>query len=614
MPRPGFPTRLLAWALTYLCLRVSAEVDPIITKGSHFFYKTNGTAFFIRGVAYFPYTQGGGGQSIDPLADPDMCARDIPYISALGMNVVHIPYIDPGRDHSACMNAFADAGIYVLAQLAFSVDSPRESNGYTERTLAQSIGILDSLAPFPNTLGFLIGYAVTSRDIPFLDANLRDVKAHLEDKKYRDVPIGWTAAYNATTPERDTLDAMMCNKPRMDFLGLVDQVIDGRVANCTPTEEIVRAAESFVNATVPVFFVYSGCKTDGSGDWDYVSKAYSENITTSLSGVVVDEYFNTVYGSSVPYGLISFNVTVEGKIQRMPGYSALSSVLATAKPSFTDAAKYTPTATLPVCPTGTTYNVSSILPPRPYAELCACLSNTLRCIVKKGSIDKLDPNGGLNTALQTLCENNEPANCPGIVADPLKGQYGAFSSCNTTTRYSWAANQYYQRHGNSSCNLNSTLELLDPRPQPAATCIPLLQQAGPNGESTVTQTSFPTLTATPNAPSNSRPRLSPGRKAGIGVGVTIFVISVLVLGAVFLLRWRKARRGRSAAPSEPFQKPELDDTEKKLEMMYEVQDAREVTELPAEERAVEVCESNVVFEIETKERPVEIGDGTVAGK
>jgi len=109
----------------------------------------------------------------------------------------------------------------------------------------------------------------------------------------------------------------------------------------------------------------------------------------------------------------------------MPGYSALSSVLAIAKPTFTSAAKYTPTATLPSCPTGTAFHVSSILPPRPYSELCECVSSTLRCVAKKGTVDQLD-SLELNAALQTLCENNESANCPGIVSDPLKGQYGAF--------------------------------------------------------------------------------------------------------------------------------------------------------------------------------------------
>jgi len=52
MTRLDSPTTLWAWILPYLCLQVSAEVDPIITKGSHFFYKTNGTAFFVSSDAH----------------------------------------------------------------------------------------------------------------------------------------------------------------------------------------------------------------------------------------------------------------------------------------------------------------------------------------------------------------------------------------------------------------------------------------------------------------------------------------------------------------------------------------------------------------------------------
>jgi hypothetical protein len=39
-------------ATTLFASSVLADLDPIIVKGSKFFFKTNGTQFFMRGIAY----------------------------------------------------------------------------------------------------------------------------------------------------------------------------------------------------------------------------------------------------------------------------------------------------------------------------------------------------------------------------------------------------------------------------------------------------------------------------------------------------------------------------------------------------------------------------------
>lgn len=46
----GFSVAVAAAAL--FARSVFADVDPIVIKGSKFFYKTNGTQFFIQGIAY----------------------------------------------------------------------------------------------------------------------------------------------------------------------------------------------------------------------------------------------------------------------------------------------------------------------------------------------------------------------------------------------------------------------------------------------------------------------------------------------------------------------------------------------------------------------------------
>lgn len=57
---------------------------------------------------------------IDPLSSSQNCTRDLPYLRQLGVNAVRVYSIDPAKDHSDCMKAFDDAGIYVLYVVASS--------------------------------------------------------------------------------------------------------------------------------------------------------------------------------------------------------------------------------------------------------------------------------------------------------------------------------------------------------------------------------------------------------------------------------------------------------------------------------------------------------------
>lgn len=53
----------------------------------------------------------------DPLADTAQCKRDASLMSELGANTIRVYHVDPTADHDGCMQAFDDAGIYVLADL-----------------------------------------------------------------------------------------------------------------------------------------------------------------------------------------------------------------------------------------------------------------------------------------------------------------------------------------------------------------------------------------------------------------------------------------------------------------------------------------------------------------
>lgn len=51
---------------------------------------------------------------IDPLADSTGCARDIPYLTQLGVNVIRVYSVDNTQDHDSCMKALETAGIYTM--------------------------------------------------------------------------------------------------------------------------------------------------------------------------------------------------------------------------------------------------------------------------------------------------------------------------------------------------------------------------------------------------------------------------------------------------------------------------------------------------------------------
>ena len=96
----------------------STTLPTVTTKGNAFFAGED--RFYIRGVDYQP---GGSSDVTDPLADYDTCSRDIPVFKDLGLNTIRVYTVDNTANHDECMNALAEAGIY----LALDVNTPKYS-------------------------------------------------------------------------------------------------------------------------------------------------------------------------------------------------------------------------------------------------------------------------------------------------------------------------------------------------------------------------------------------------------------------------------------------------------------------------------------------------------
>ena len=59
----------------------------------------------------------------DPIAEPDVCKRDIVKFKSLGLNAIRVYTVDNSKNHDECMSALADAGIYLI----LDVNTPQYS-------------------------------------------------------------------------------------------------------------------------------------------------------------------------------------------------------------------------------------------------------------------------------------------------------------------------------------------------------------------------------------------------------------------------------------------------------------------------------------------------------
>lgn len=154
---------------------------------------------------------------VDPLADGNGCARDLPYLQQLGINTIRVYSVNSSLNHDACMSALSGAGIYTMYVLATahyvhqngyvdstggmlmlvtffsyaasSIDLSLPLNGSIDRASPQwgtnlldlYITTIEVFSKYDNVLGYNVGNEVansinTTIVAPFVKAAARDVK------------------------------------------------------------------------------------------------------------------------------------------------------------------------------------------------------------------------------------------------------------------------------------------------------------------------------------------------------------------------------------------------------------------------------------------------------
>jgi hypothetical protein len=220
-------------------------------------------------------------QITDPLADGTACKRDIEYLKKVQTNTIRVYAIDPTKDHKACMNAFADAGIYVISDLSEPGNSiVRDDPGWNTALYQRYTSVVDEMMKYDNTLGFFAGNEVSNQPnntmaSAFVKAAVRDIKSYIKSKNYRPIGVGY--ATNDDADIRTSLAAYFdCGNAEdaIDFWGYNIYSWCGD-SSFTQSGFDVRTKE-FANYNVPVFFAEYGCNTPRPRLFTEVSALYGK--------------------------------------------------------------------------------------------------------------------------------------------------------------------------------------------------------------------------------------------------------------------------------------------------------------------------------------------------
>ncbi|SCU84261.1 LAFA_0D09032g1_1 [Lachancea sp. 'fantastica'] len=293
----------LSSVLTVLGLSVSlaaadssnSSLPAIEIEGNAFFNSKTGERFYIRGVDYQP---GGSSNLTDPLGSVDICKRDVPKFQELGLNAVRVYTVDNTQDHTECMQMLADAGIYVILDVNTPDSSISRSDpgcSYNADYLQTIFATVDAFANYTNVLGFFAGNEVindeTNTDTAtYVKAVVRDMKKYMRARKYRQIPVGYSAA---DVTENVLLAAHYFNcgdddDARIDMFGVNDYSWCGQ--SSFQLSGYATKMKSYKDYPVPLFLSEFGCTKVTPRPFTEIGAIYSTQMSSVFSGGLVYEY------------------------------------------------------------------------------------------------------------------------------------------------------------------------------------------------------------------------------------------------------------------------------------------------------------------------------------
>lgn len=356
------PPRLL---LLFLLQALSAlAISPVIIKGNAFW--KDGLRFYIRGVDYQP-----GGSSAtdvsDPLSDKQVCQRDVAKFKDLGINTVRVYSVDPTKNHDDCMKLFEENDIHLI----LDVNNPKNSINraaaqcsYNSFYLKNVFDVIDAFAKYKNVLGFFAANEVindekTTNTAKYVKAVVRDMKKYIKARKYRQIPVGYSAA-DIESNRKEQIEYFTCGSDedaRVDFWGHNDYSWCGN--SDYETSGYKKLMDDFKYLPIPIFFSEFGCNSVTDRPFTEIKTIYSIQMTNVLSGGLVYEYSQ----ESNNYGLVKIND--DKSVTELGSYKNLKKQYADNK-NPQGSGGFATTNSYPQCPsTSSTWLSDSTLPNTP---------------------------------------------------------------------------------------------------------------------------------------------------------------------------------------------------------------------------------------------------------
>ncbi|KAL1900088.1 1,3-beta-glucanosyltransferase [Ceratocystis pirilliformis] len=379
-----------------------ATTLPAVTVSGNAFYADK-KRFFIRGIDYQP---GGSSANIDPLADKSICTRDIKEFKKLGINTVRVYTVDNTADHDTCMQALADAGIYLVLDVntpAYSINRAEPALSYNAAYLQNVFATVEAFAKYTNVLAFFSGNEVindeggTTRSAPYVKAVGRDMKAYMKARSLRDVPVGYSAA-DVSSNRMQTAMYMNCGPDniRSDFFAFNDY--SWCTSNYIESGWDVKV-KNFTDYGLPIFLSEYGCNTN-KRNFKELESLMSTNMTGVYSGGIVYEYSM----EDNKYGIVKIG---DSKVEELDEFSSYSKALSSyAAP--TDAAGAASTTHAVACPTkDATWEVDPAIIPDIPAKAATYMSKgagTGQGLSTTGS--QTNGDSGLSTSNSTDADKN----------------------------------------------------------------------------------------------------------------------------------------------------------------------------------------------------------------